>query len=133
MSKKLAAVFILAAFLIGICGGSIGANYIWGNFLNRFGATAQLAQAGRCVATLNRLRTNHVAEAIELAEMELDDILLGFGTYAGRNPGWHPDSSQRNMLRMAREYRAKYPRQSHYPEIDRTVSKVLGMADTAAK
>ena len=66
MSKKLAVIFIMAAFLIGICGGSIGANYIWGKFLNRFGATRQTAQAGLCVSTLNRLRTNHAADATEL-------------------------------------------------------------------
>ncbi len=133
MSKKFAVIFILAAFLIGVWGGSIGANHIWGKFFNRFAATGQLTQAGLCLPTLNRLRTNHVADAIELVENELDGALIGFGTYVDHDPHWHPDSTQRNILRMAREYRARYPRRSLHPEIDRAVSKTLALADAPAK
>ena len=73
------------------------------------------------VRVLDSLRSGRTNDAIKLLETRLDGALMTFGA-----PSDGPrDSKYDKILKMAKEYRTKYPHTTGVPEIDTGVSRAF--------
>lgn len=86
-------------------------------------------QSGRAVTDvamtiriLENLRAGRTNEAILLLESRLDGAIMSFDEPAGNQRDQNSDS----VLRMAKEYRGKYPYKEGVAEVDSVVERVLG-------
>ena len=73
------------------------------------------------VRVLDSLRSGRTNEAIRLLETRLDGAIMTFGA---------PSVSQRDpkydkILKMAKEYRSKYPHTSSSPEVDAAIARAF--------
>jgi hypothetical protein len=73
------------------------------------------------VQILYNLRSGQTNDAMRMLETRLDAALL---TFAASSDGSR-DANYNKSLKMAREYRAKYPHTSGIPEIDNSVTRAF--------
>ncbi len=73
------------------------------------------------VQVLDFLRSGRTNDAIKLLETRLDDALI---TFCAPSDGPR-DSKYDKNLKMAKEYRTKYPHTSGVPEVDTAVSRAF--------
>jgi hypothetical protein len=76
------------------------------------------------VRILYNLRSGQTNDAIRLLETRLDAALLAFGATSDGPRDTNYDKS----LKMAKEYRAKYPHTSGVPEIDNGVTRAFSLS-----
>lgn len=127
MSKKLAIVLIVGAFLIGGFTGFITTNYYWTRFTNTFYSTSLAADIGTDTLLLNSLRTKKLTNAIDLLEVELDGSVIGLGVYLHNLPESSRDPMQLKILQQAKDYRSKFPRKNGFPLSDQMVSNAFSL------
>jgi|GEM_PF-2906443 len=73
------------------------------------------------IRVLDGLRSGRTNDAIKLLETRLDGALMTFGA-----PSDNPrDSKYDKILRIAKEYRTRYPHATGVPEIDTGVSRAF--------
>lgn len=133
MSKKLAIVLIVVAFLVGAIGGAVGTNYFWKRFMNTFYSTSLAAQTGMDVSLLKQLRANNVTNAIDLLEIELDGSVVGLGVYLRDIPESRRDPTHLEILSQAKGYRSKFPHQSSSPLGDQMISNAFSLVNPENK
>jgi hypothetical protein len=71
------------------------------------------AGAGILVAVLHQLRSGHTNEAINLLETQLNGALIGMAYSEPKDRS----ASFQDILRMANDYRKKYPRDEKNPDV----------------
>jgi len=125
MKNSIAAVIILVAFAAGIAAGVAGAVWWNENRLNQAQASVAGAALLQDTAALVRLRGNDVSSALTLLEAAVNTHVLVLG---GLPEGTRTDEDIQRVLRRTAEYRAKYPYEAAYPEINADVARVLSEA-----
>lgn len=83
----------------------------------------QAADVNTTILILDRLRDQRTAEAIELLEARLDGALINLGAAVATTPRDERTSGPVDTLQRAREYRAEYPRQTGFTNIDDGVER----------
>jgi lipid-binding SYLF domain-containing protein len=83
----------------------------------------QTADASITVLILQHLREQRTAEAIELLEARLDGALINLGAAVAATPPAERAASPLDTLQRAREYRAEFPRQTGYTNVDESVAR----------
>jgi uncharacterized protein YneF (UPF0154 family) len=129
MSKKLAIILIVVAFLVGAIGGGWSIGYFYNRLTTRLVCNTETARAVMDMAALNRIRSNNVTNAIKLLETELDGSMITLGLYLKDIPKSQLDADQLKALRRIKDYRDKFPHTNEYPELNRIISNALLLAD----
>jgi hypothetical protein len=133
MSKQLILICTLVAIVGMACGSVVG-----GYFVYRFGSSFmtydilmnQMATATATLNTLNKLRNNDDAGAIELCEQILDNALIGIGGTLSQVPEGHNKSAAIKVLARVRDYREQHPRKTAVPVVDEAVTRALSISET---
>jgi hypothetical protein len=118
-------------FLAGLMLGGIATYYLSTHFLSRFHLWAanlsHVVEIRDTVKILERLQEDNTKKAKEMLESRLDGYLLFYSSgFHGPEEGWKDTLP---VLKLAAHYRAKYPRATDQPEIDKGVAKALALAD----
>ena len=124
MTTSQSLILILLAFAAGVFVGWIVASRRSNQSTRNLLGGASSAEAGLVVCTLERLRTGDHEGAISLLEVGLDSALIVLASLLRPTPEAQRDKRQMQMLRMAREYRARFPRQ-----FDQAVAEAFSLAE----
>lgn len=133
MSKKRAFILFAVALIVGGIGGYWGERYFWTRTTNKFICSVAAAKTGLDVSVLNQLRADNMTNAIDLLETRLDGSLIELGVYFGETPKSQREPVHLKILRMAKEYRSKFPHTSGHLEIDEGVARALALVDEEPK
>lgn len=74
------------------------------------------------IYVLKNIKEGNLPKAVELLEVGLDGGLISLER---KNPTKRTDEAVQKTITLAKEYRAKYPRKSSIPEIDKMVKEIL--------
>jgi len=127
---SLIGIFLLGAVIGGLIGESIGryrASQFLSSFFNDGSNLSTVVGIKEKVFILGKLRDGKMEEAIEALEKALDHDLMHFsvGIYGSENIRKGITES----LKVAKDYRSKFPRATNYSELDKAVSRALARAD----
>ena len=123
-------IFVLGAVIGGVTGDSIG-RYRTSRFLGSFfsdGANLSTTLGIKeKVFVLSKLRDGKMDEATETLERALDHDLMIFsvGIYSSE----HLKKDIKKALKVAKDYRSKFPRVTNHSITDKAVSEALAYAD----
>lgn len=92
-------------------------------------ASRHMADLGVTVIILQRLRDGRTNQACELLEGGLDSHIVAFATSYRELPTSLRNQGSLKALRLAKEYRAKYPRKSNYQITDDAVADAFKLLD----
>lgn len=81
------------------------------------------------VRLLNILRSGDNTKAIAVLENQLDGNLISLGAM----PEQRRKERTLKALRLAKEYRERFPRATHDPEVDASVQRTLDLVDRSGK
>lgn len=84
-------------------------------------AEQNATEVGFTVAILDSLRSGRTNDALQLLETRLNGALITFGV----SPASERDAKYDKILKMAKEYRSKYPHKSGISEIDTGVARAF--------
>ena len=115
---------VTGIFLLGaIVGGLLCTFKILSIFTNDSARTNHTA-IRQTVSTLINLREGRIENATEYLEIILDGNLVYFGV-VGIRGSEKIRQDVISTLKIAKDYRRKYPRVTNYPEIDNSVAKAF--------
>jgi hypothetical protein len=125
--KSRKTLIICGVFLFGLIVGGGVSFFVSSYFLSRFfqmgSNISKTVTIKQDVQLLEYLQENRTDKAKELVEMLLDGEVI---YYIRGIPGSEDDrKAVTTALKKARDYRSQHPRSTQYPEIDKTVAKVL--------
>lgn len=122
-------IFILGAIIGGAIGESIG-EYRASRFLSSFFSNGSnlstIVAIKEKVFILSKLRDGKMEEAIEALENALDFDLMR--SFAGLYGSEYIKKGTKKALKVAKDYRSKYPRATN-PETDKLIASALAEAD----
>ena len=117
----------LGAFLGGGIAGGVAGGYVAFYFTSHFFSDGWMlgnsVDTQTHVSVLKNLRDGETKKAIEFLETTLDGKIVSLQT--SEENAQRTNEAIAKAIQMARDYRAKYPRHTQYPEVDEMVSKVL--------
>jgi hypothetical protein len=129
MPKTIIILIALTAFILGAVGGGWSVSFFYGRMTDNLISGSQAAQAITTVRTLERLRDENASEAIELLEIHLDSALIGLGATLARIPEQRWDPAHLEVIQIAKDYRAAYPRTDDSPTIAEGVERTFRLLD----
>jgi hypothetical protein len=130
MNKKLAIIVIVAVFLIGAIFGYEAASRKYEYKIQISSEYVDSGFAKNSVDLLNLLRTNDTTKAIDNLEMNLDWDLINL-SYSMSNASKSPlDPYFLKAIRVAKEYREKFPHKGENPSVDQDVSNTFLRVNT---
>jgi hypothetical protein len=117
-----------------IIGGAIG-NYVGeyrtsrflGIFFSDGSNLSTILAIKERVFILSKIRDGKMEGAIETLEKTLDHDLMRFSV--GIHSSEHIRKEAKKALKVARDYRSKFPRATNHPETDKAVASALAEAD----
>jgi len=127
---SLIGIFILGAVIGVVIGESIG-KYRTSRFLGSFFSDGSNLSTTlgikEKVFILSKLRDGKMEEAIEALEKALDHDLMNYsvGIYGSENI----KKEITKALKVAKDYRSKFPRTTNHPETDKAVANALAEVD----
>ena len=123
-------IFILGAVIGGVIGESIG-KYRTSRFLGSFFSDGSNLSTTlgikEKVFILSKLQDRKMEEAIETLEKALDHDLMHFSV--GIHSSENIKKETKKALKVAKDYRLKFPRATNHPETDKAVASALAEAD----
>jgi hypothetical protein len=99
------------------------------DYLNTSLTLRHYADLGVNLAILQRLRDGRTNQAYELLEGNLDSHISGFATSYRELPASLRKQGSLKVLRLAKEYRAKYPHKSSYQITSDAVTDAFKLLD----
>ncbi len=119
-------ILILGA-IIGGAIGAYGASYFLGSFFSDGSNLSTIVAIKEKVFILSNLHEGKTEKAIEALEIALDHDLIRFS--AGIHSSEHLKKDIKKALKVAKDYRSKFPRVTNHSITDKAVSEALGYAD----
>ncbi len=124
-------ISVIGIFIFGaIIGGAIaayGASYFLGSFFSDGSNLSTIVAIKEKVFILSNLHEGKTEKAIEALEIALDHDLIRFS--AGIHSSEHLKKDIKKALRVAKDYRSKFPRATNHPESDKAVTSALAEAN----
>jgi hypothetical protein len=122
---------IIGIFILGaIIGGAIGeyrASRFLGSFFSNGSQLSTIVAIKEKVFILSKLRDRKMEKAIETLKMALDLDLMHFS--ADIHGSENIKKEIKKALKVAKDYRSKFPRATNHSELDKAVSEALAHAD----
>ena len=123
-------IFILGAIIGGAIGESIGkhrASRFLVSFFSDGSNLSTIVAIREKVFILSKLRDGEMEGAIETLEKTLDHDLMHFsvGIHASENI----KKETKKALKLAKDYRSKFPRATNHPQTDKAVASAFAEAD----
>jgi len=122
---------IIGIFILGaIIGGAIGeyrASRFLGSFFSNGSQLSTIVAIKEKVFILSKLRDRKMEKAIKTLKMALDLDLMHFS--ADIHGSENIKKEIKKALKVAKDYRSKFPRATNHSELDRAVSEALAHAD----
>jgi hypothetical protein len=136
MTRTKAILLGIAAFAAGVvAGGGVTARFA-DEFLAQIGQMEAdrnfiSSEAGVYmeVGLLKNLRSGDNTKAIAMLESELDRNLISLGVM----PEQRRTERTLNALRVAKEYRGRFPRATDHPQVDASVQRTLDLVHRSGK
>jgi len=120
---------IIGIFILGaIIGGAIGeyrASRFLGSFFSNGSQLSTIVAIKEKVFILSKLRDRKMEKAIETLKMALDLMHFSADIHGSENI----KKEIKKALKVAKDYRSKFPRATNHSELDRAVSEALAHAD----
>ncbi len=127
---SLLGLLILSAIIGGVIGEHIGehrASRFLGSFFSDGSNLSTTLAIKEKVFILSKLRDLKMDEAIETLEKTLDHDLLQFSV--GIHSSEHLKKDIKKAVKLAKDYRSKFPRATNHPESDKAVTSALAEAN----
>jgi hypothetical protein len=124
---------IIGIFILGaIIGGAIGeyrASRFLGSFFSNGSQLSTIVAIKEKVFILSKLRDRKMEKAIETLKMALDLDLDLMHFSADIHGSENIKKEIKKALKVAKDYRSKFPRATNHSELDKAVSEALAHAD----
>jgi hypothetical protein len=127
---SLLGIFILGGIIGGVIGESIGrykASRFLASFFSEGSNLSTIVAIKEKVFILTKLRDGKIEGAIESLENALDHDLMHFsvGIYSSE----YIKKEIKKTIKIAKDYRSKFPRTTNHPQTDKAVASALAEAD----
>lgn len=124
MREKRVAVLVLVflgGFVSALAVSAVAGYFVVLFFIHGYNLSVAV-EAQQKVYALKEIKEGNLAKAVERLELGLDGGLMTIGK---DNPITKTDETAAKAIALAREYRARYPRKTSSPAVDRAVEEVL--------
>jgi hypothetical protein len=119
-------IFILGAIIGGVIGEYRASRFL-GSFFSNGSQLSTIVAIKEKVFILSKLRDRKMEKAIETLKMALDLDLRHFS--ADIHGSENIKKEIKKALKVAKDYRSKFPRATNHSELDKAVSEALAHAD----
>jgi hypothetical protein len=127
---SLIGIFILGAVIGGVIGESIGKYRtlrFLGSFFSDGSNLSTILAIKEKVFVLSKIHDGKMDEATETLERALDHDLMAF--FVGIHSSENTKTETKKALKVAKDYRSKFPRATNHPETDKAVASAFAEAD----
>jgi len=118
---------------IGLIGGLAISGFVGAYFYRRldtkWSKLLAIHDLSNAHIILEALRSDRTVHAIRASELLLDAGIVGLGRRLRSISPEHRNADDVYWLRLAKEYRAKYPRATGSPDIDLGIAEAFALAD----